>query len=68
DGGLASVDELIGKNPLLADFKAVREGNVWCTEKNMFQQTTAAADMISDLHSVLSGEADDAAEYMYKLN
>lgn len=68
DGGLSSVDELISKNALLADFKAVREGNVWCTEKNMFQQTTAAADMISDLHSVLSGDADDAAEYMYKLN
>ncbi|MGN1120286.1 MAG: ABC transporter substrate-binding protein, partial [Oscillospiraceae bacterium] len=68
DGGLSSVDELIAKNGLIADFKAVREGNVWCTEKNMFRQTTAAADMISDLHSVFAGEADDNTEYMYKLN
>lgn len=68
DGGLSSVDELIAKNGLLADFKAVREGNVWCTEKNMFRQTTAAADMISDLHSVFAGEADDATDHLYKLN
>lgn len=68
DGGLTSVDELIARNKLLADFKAVREGNVWCTEKNMFQQTTGAADMISDLHSIFTGEADSELEYMYKLN
>lgn len=68
DGGLSSVDELIAKNKLLADIKAVREGNVWCTEKNMFQQTTGAADMISDLHSIFTGEADDAPHYLYKLS
>ncbi|MGN0692317.1 MAG: ABC transporter substrate-binding protein [Oscillospiraceae bacterium] len=64
DGGVASIDELVAKNKLLADFKAVREGNVWCTEKNMFQQTTCAADMISDLHSVFTGKADDELEYL----
>ncbi|MGN1416755.1 MAG: ABC transporter substrate-binding protein [Oscillospiraceae bacterium] len=68
DGGLASVDELIAGNGLLADFKAVREGNVWCTERNMFQQTTAAADMISDLHSIFTGEGDDDLQFLYKLS
>ena len=67
DGGITSVDELIEKNSLLADFKAVRDGNVWCTEKNMFQQTTGAADMISDMHLIFTGSSDEAPVYIYRL-
>ena len=37
DGQLETVDELLDKSGLLADFKAVREGNVWCTRENLFQ-------------------------------
>ncbi len=59
DGELQSIDQLIGKNSILADFKAVREGNVWCTGQNMFQQTTGAADMICDLNTIFTGNADD---------
>ena len=59
DGELHSIDQLIGKNSILADFKAVREGNVWCTGQNMFQQTTGAADMICDLNTIFTGNADD---------
>lgn len=39
DGELTAIDELCAKNQLFADFKAVKEGNVWCTGKNMFQET-----------------------------
>ena len=67
DGGITSVDELIEKNSLLADFKAVKDGNVWCTEKNMFQQTTGAADMISDMHLIFTGSSDEAPVYIYRL-
>lgn len=67
DGELETLDELIAKNALLADFKAVREGNVWCSGKNMYQQTTAAADMISDLHRIFTGEAEDKLTYLYRL-
>ena len=47
DGELSSVEELIGKNSLLKDFKAVKNNNVWCTSKNMFQETTQFGLMIS---------------------
>lgn len=67
DGGITSVDELIEKNSLLADFKAVKDGNVWCTEKNMFQQTTGAADMISYMHLIFTGSGDEAPAYIYHL-
>ena len=51
-GGLKSLDELLQKAAWLKDFKAVKEGNVWCTEQNMFQQTSGTAGMISELHQV----------------
>lgn len=67
DGELETLDELIAKDGLLADFKAVREGNVWCSGKNMYQQTTGAADMISDLHKIFTGKAEDKLTYLYRL-
>lgn len=65
DGELDTLDQMLKKSALLADFKAVREGNVWCTEKNMFQQTTGAADMISDLHAIVTGEADSQTQLTF---
>ncbi len=67
DGGISSVDELIEKNSLLADFKAVKDGNVWCTEKNMFQQTTGAADMICDMNLIFTENSDELPSYIYRL-
>lgn len=67
DGGVADIDGLLDKNSLLAGFKAVKSGNVWCTEKNMFQQTTCAAEVISELNSIFSGTADDEMEFFYRL-
>ena len=68
DGELTAVSELFSKSPLLADFKAVKEGNVWCTEKNLFQETTGLGVMIEDIHRILSGEAEeDSCTYMHRL-
>ena len=33
DGELETIDELVALSPLLTDFKAVKEGNVWCLTK-----------------------------------
>ena len=41
DGQITSIDELVAKNQLLADFKAVQSGNVWCTTQNMYQESMA---------------------------
>lgn len=59
DGDLASIDDLTAKSPVLADFKAVREGQVWCTGQNMFQETTGAAGMIADLHTIFTGSGGE---------
>lgn len=65
DGELKNLDELLGKSGLLADFKAVKEGHVWCTGKNMFQETMGLADMILDIHRILTEDQPDPAEMVY---
>ena len=66
---LHSLDELLEKSSLLADFKAVKEENVWCTEKSLFQETTGIATMISDMHTMLTSDDPDLSQltYMYRL-
>ena len=67
DGGMDNLSQLTEKNSLLSEFKAVRSGDVWCTDKNMFQQTTGAAEVIRELNLIFTGEAEDEMEYFYRL-
>lgn len=66
DGELSSVEELLGKSSLLGNFKAVQEGNVFCTTKNLYQSSMELGTIISDIHKMLSGE-EDSLTYIYKL-
>lgn len=66
DGEPENISQLIEKNELLADFRAVKNNNVWCTEKNTFQQTTGASEMIHDIHTIVTGKTDDL-EFMHRL-
>ncbi len=69
DGGLSDLDDLLQKSNLFSGFAAVKNGDVWCTGKNMFQETTCASDMILELHSIFSGEAGDgeSLRYLHKM-
>ena len=67
DGELTAIDELCAKNQLFADFKAVKEDNVWCTGKNMFQETMGLGDMIRDMNAVFSGNREYAFTYLHQL-
>lgn len=66
DGGVETVEELKDKWALLADFKAVKEGNVWCTTNDSYQQSMAIGYMIEDMHKVISG-GEEGLHYIYKL-
>ena len=66
DGGVESLEELFAKSKLLKDFKAVKEGNVWCTTNDMYQQSLSCAYMIEDIHHVLEGETD-SLNYLFQL-
>lgn len=67
DGELETMEQLLEKNSLLSDFKAVKNGNVWCTGKNMFQETMGLGGMILEMHQIFAGEAEDEMEYFHKL-
>ena len=69
DGELQTIDDLLAKSPLLADFKAVKNGDVWCTGKNLFQEPMGLGKLIGDIHNALIGDvpADGELTYMHKL-
>ncbi len=69
DGELHTLEDLLKKSALLKDFKAVQNGNVWCTGKNLFQESTGLGVMIEDIHKMLKSEDDSLTEltYMHRL-
>lgn len=66
DGGISSIEELIEKCGVLEDFKAVQEGNVWCTTNDMYQQTMSIGYLIEDIHAMLRGEEKEM-KYLFRL-
>lgn len=67
DGGVSSIEELLQKGEFLADFKAVQEGNVWCTTNDMYQQSLSVGYLMEDIHAMLSGESDEKMHYLFRL-
>ena len=66
DGELKDMSDLLGKSELFKNFKAVTEGNVYCTTKNMYQSSMELGTIISDLYYMLSGEHDKMT-YLYQV-
>ena len=64
EGVVSTTDELVGKCALLADFKAVQNGNVWCTTQSFFQQSMELADFVVDLHRVLTEDAPTGLQFL----
>lgn len=68
DGGITSLEELCAKCEVLHDFKAVREGNVWCTDRSLFQQSMSLGELIADMHAVFTEDETAKLRFLYKLN
>ena len=67
DDGVTSLAELVEKNALLADFRAVRNGNVWTCDSNLYQQITSMTEIIGDLRRALSGSGEPTT-FVWRLN
>lgn len=65
DGELQTMDQLFAKSPLLKDFQAVKTGNVWCTGKNLFQESLGLGDLITDLHTILTADEPENLQLTY---
>ena len=68
DDPINSVDELLQKSELFADFKAVKEGNVWCAGKYLYQATDIVGNMITDLHLMLTDGDASQMTFMTKID
>ena len=66
-GELQTVDQLLQESGLLADFKAVQTGDVWCTGKNMFQESMGLGQMILEIHQILTQPEPQGLTYLHRL-
>jgi ABC-type Fe3+-hydroxamate transport system, periplasmic component len=66
-GRPADIPEFTAKLEGLADFKAVQNGQVWCTTPNFFQVADTLGYMIADLSTMMQTE-DDTLTYLFKLH
>ena len=64
EGVVSTIDELVAKCPLLAEFKAVQNGDVWCTTQSFFQQSMELADFVVDLHRILTEDAPADLQFL----
>ena len=64
-GEVSSADNLKSLSPLLKDFKAVKDDNIWCTGENLYQETTDLGQMILEFNKILSGDYTSESEFKY---
>ncbi len=69
EGDLETIDDLTDMSDRFADFAAVKEGRVWCTDASTFQKTTGAADMTLEMNKIFAGaDSDEDMEYFHLLS
>ena len=65
EGELESLSQLTAKNDLFSSFKAVENGRVYCTGRNLFQETMGLGRLILDIHEILTVDDPDAQRLTY---
>lgn len=66
-GRIGGLNELVALNPLLADFKAVKNRRAWCCEQNVYQQMTATGEVVADLHEAIADTERDELTFFFRL-
>lgn len=59
EGMVESRAALVEKCPMLADFKAMQNGDVWMTSQSLFQESMSLADLILDMNKVFTEETPE---------
>ena len=62
-----SIDEMVSQLPLLADFKAVKEGRVYITAPSFTQSTASIGRIIEDMNSVFIDPSIESTQSLIKL-
>ncbi len=61
-----SLEALCQENSSFRDFKAIGEGNVWYTDKSLYQYTDRTGSIILNLHEIIS-ISEDETEFFHRL-
>lgn len=66
---ITKLDELVAKDPLFADLKAVKNKTVWSTRQDFWQVTATLGNMISDINTAITAtdSSQDELTYLYRL-
>ena len=68
DSSVKTMDDLLAKDPVIKEMKAVKEGNCWLAGGAMYQRTDIAGDMILDFHTLFtSDDPESELNYITKL-
>lgn len=67
DSSVKTLEDLKGKNPVIAKIKAVQNNNVWITGSSVYQRADVIGDMILDFHRVIANTEIDQLQYLSKL-
>lgn len=65
---LGSAGDLAAKDAVFAEFRAVKEGNVWQADKKAYQSTDRMANLILDFHIMLTGGKTEDLTFLEKLD
>ena len=68
DGPVETLSQLVAKNPVLADFKAVKEGTVWCTSENLYQESMGLGTLAADFRAVFTAPEEEHLTYLFRLH
>ena len=67
DTSVKTIADLIEKDEVLKEFKAVKSGDCYTTGSSMYQRTDVIADMIADFHKVFTGQDTEHLEFLKKM-
>ena len=69
DSSVKSMDDLLAKDPVIKEMKAVKNDNCWVAGSSLYQRTDIAGDMIMDFHILFTEEDPaDQLQYIQKLD
>ena len=67
DSSCTNLSMLKEKNPLLAEFDAVKKSNVWCAKKTIYQDTAQITKIILDVNKIFSGGGEEEITFFERL-
>ena len=69
DSSVKTLDDLLAKDPIMSEMKAVKENNCWSSGGSMYQRTDIAGDMILDFNTLFTDENPEGKlQFITKLN